>query len=292
MTAQPASRVVPAPMPFQPMLDTPARAGAGRGGELTPALRARYGGDLEIPLRSDRPTIVANFVSTLDGVVSFGEARQSGGGEVSGWFEPDQFVMGLLRSLADVVLIGAGTLRADALGAWTPAHVHPTSGRAFAALRSRLGLRTEPETAIVSASGAIDLTHPGLADPAVGVRVITTRRGAARLRRQARSPHVEIRSAGTDRVAADQLLKVLADGGARLVLCEGGPHLLGQLLEARLVDELFLTIAPQVAGRSGDASRLSLVEGLAFGVDEAPWARLVGLRWAGQHLFTRYRFGD
>jgi len=276
---------------LQPLLERGVIGEPARGGTLPEALRSVYGGDFAIPLRNDRPTVVANFVSTLDGVVSYQTREAAGGGEISGFFDPDRFVMGLLRALADVVLIGAGTLRAAPHEAWTPGFVHPASAAHFAALRRQLGLRRDPITAVVTGSGALDLRHPGLADPTLEVVAITTDAGAAALRRQAVPGHVEIRGMG-DRVDPNDVLLTLALHGARLVLCEGGPHLFGQLVSAGLVDELFLTVAPQLAGRSAAIPRLSLVEDVAFGVADAPWARLADLRRAGDHLFARYRLNE
>ena len=66
----------------------------------------------------------------------------------------------------------------------------------------------------------------------------------------------------------------------------------GQMLRDHLIDELFLTLAPQVAGRSGSTPRLALVEDTAFTVAEAPWSRLVDLRRSDNHLFARYRFEE
>ena len=86
-----------------------------------------------------------------------------------------------------------------------------------------------------------------------------------------------MRSVG-DRVEPTDVLETLSFHGAELVLCEGGPHLLGQLLDADLVDELFLTLAPHLAGRSDAIPRLSLVEDVAFDAGTARWARLVDLR--------------
>lgn len=277
---------------LEPLLD----GGAGpdlppgvpaRGSRLPEALRARYGGDLVIPLRRDRPTVVVNFVSTLDGVTSYATPEAAGGGEISGFFEPDRFVMGLLRSLADVVLIGAGTLRAAAHERWTPEYVHPPSSAGYAALRRELGLAAEPTTAVVTSSARIDLDHPGLADPRVPVLIITSDSGAAALDGRT-AGHVEVAVAGRQRGEPQRLLDVLNRRGAELVLCEGGPRLFGELLRAGLVDELFLTWAPQIAGRSPAVPRLGLVEGTSFAVSDAPWARLVDLRRAGDHLFTRY----
>lgn len=272
---------------LEPLVAAPPTSGSVRGGDLPSELRGRYGSQLSIPLRTGRPTTIANFVSTLDGVISYNTPEAAGGGEISGHFEPDRFVMGLLRALADVVLVGAGTVRADPDGAWTPRSVHPASGEEFGELRERLGLRPNPITAIVTGSGSIDLGHPGLSDPAIDVMVITTDSGEAVLRRQTVSDHVQILSTGTH-MKAEDVIAVLASRGAELVLCEGWPHVLGHLLEARVVDEMFLTIAPQLAGRSASTARLSLVEGTAFTVADAPWTRLADLRRAGDHLFARY----
>jgi riboflavin biosynthesis pyrimidine reductase len=257
-----------------------------RGGRLPDALEERYGGPLAIALRPDRPTVVANFVSSLDGVVSYGTPEAAGGGEISGFFEPDRFVMGLLRALADVVLIGAGTLRAAPDERWTPGAAHPASAPEHATLRRTLGLQPKPITAVVTASGALDLAHPGLADPEVDVIVLTTDAGATRL--AAAPGHVRVLALGEAVNPADAL-DALASHGCRLVLSEGGPHLLGQLVEARLVDELFLTLSPQLVGRSASVPRLGLLEGVAFEVAGAPWLHLADLRMAGDHLFTRYR---
>lgn len=279
------------PVALERLVAAPATSGAVRGGDLSVALRSKYGSELSIQLRADRPTAIVNFVSTLDGVISYNTPEAAGGGEISGHFEPDRFVMGLLRALADVVLVGAGTLRADPAGVWTSGSIYPGGAAEFAALRHRLGLAPTPITAVVTGTGAVDLRHPGLADPAVRVIVITTDVGEAALRRRAVPDHVAIRSMG-GRVIADRIVRSLGSDGAELVLCEGGPHLLGQLLEARTVDEMFLTLAPQLAGRSSSTPRLSLVEGTAFTVADAPWARLVDLRRAGDHLFARYRLAE
>ncbi len=277
----------PAPMPLSPLMPSPPGSGPQRAARHA-ELEARYGGVLAIPLREDRPTVVSNFVSTLDGVVSYQSPEAAGGGEISGFFEPDRLVMGLLRSLSDAVLIGAGTLRAAADERWTPDFIHPPSGAAFAELRTGLGLRPKPITAVVTASGALDFTHPGLAAPDVPVLVLTTDHGAESLRSFSHPDHVEVVAIG-DVIRPAALLQALADRDADLVLCEGGPHLIGSLLGAGLVDELFLTLAPQLAGRSAGIHRLGLVEGIAFDVSRAPWARLVDLRLAHDHLFTRYR---
>jgi riboflavin biosynthesis pyrimidine reductase len=126
----------------------------------------------------------------------------------------------------------------------------------------------------------------------VPVIFATTKSGAKRLEAAGPAPNARIEIAGTGRqVGATKLLEVAASTGARLILCEGGPHLVGDLLVAGLLDELFLTLAPQLAGRDAARPRLALVEGAAFEIATARWANLGSVRRSGDHLFLRYRVG-
>lgn len=273
------------------LFDTAAPAGRVRGGPLPPDLALRYDADLAIALRADRPTIVSNFVSTIDGVVAFDTEGRTGGREVSGASVPDRFLMGLLRATADAVLNGAGTVRSGAHHRWTPGYIYPPAAEAYAAWRRELGLvAAEPTTVIVSASGSIDPGHPGLNAQGVPAVIITTPTGATHLRDAGLPATVDVVVAGSgDEVDPVAIVDVLRDRALEVVVCEGGPNLLGGLIGAGLVDELFLTMAPQVAGRSPDAPRLTLVEGVAFAIDDAPWARLLSVIRAESHLFLRYR---
>jgi riboflavin biosynthesis pyrimidine reductase len=271
----------------------PISEAEARGGRLPPQLASRYRGSLAIDLRPDRPTIVGNFVSSLDGVVALGRSEgNSGGGEISGFSEADRFMMALLRTLADVVLVGAGTLRVGKRHVWTPPHVAPAYADGLAAWRSELGLTPQPTTIVVTGSGNLDPAHPGLNDPSVPVIVVTTRSGAVRLKSLPFSANVTIEAVGEGtQVPAEALLEVVRGSGARLALCEGGPHLFGEVLRARLVDGLFLTVAPQVLGHDAASHRLSFVEGTSFGAGLGRWATLASIRRAGDDLFLRYRFG-
>lgn len=262
--------------------------GEVRGGALPPDLRARYAAPLAIRLRTDRPAIVANFVSTLDGVVALDRTGVSGGREISGGFEPDRFVMGLLRATADAVLVGAGTVRASRTHGWTPAHAHEASVVGYAAWRRQLGLTASPVTVIVSASGLLASRDiPG--DPATAVIVVTTEAGARHLHRLPLAGHVEIAPLDDgESLQVGTVVAFLHGRGFRLVVSEGGPHLFGELLAARVVDEVFLTLAPQLAGRSAASSRLSLVENVAL-APTAPWGRIKSVMRSKDHLFLRYQ---
>ncbi|MGH3064909.1 MAG: dihydrofolate reductase family protein, partial [Gaiellaceae bacterium] len=126
--------------------------------DLPPALRELYGGQLGF----DEPRVYANFVSTLDGVVAIPSLAESNK-VISAGSEADRFVMGLLRAVADVVLVGAGTFAGSPSGSWMPARAYPPAAAAFADLRRRLGRTETPELAILSGRGSIEPTHPALA---------------------------------------------------------------------------------------------------------------------------------
>lgn len=269
----------------------PADGVDARGGLLPPALAARYPGELAVKLVPERPTVIANFVSSVDGVVALGPTEPAaGGGEISGFSDADRFMMALLRGLADVVIVGAGTVRVGTRHRWTAGHLAPDLAAVFAGWRAELWLSAQPTTIVVTASGNLDVTHPGLSSPDVPVIVATTPAGAARLNARPLPANMRVEGVGSDeRVPAGAILELARGTGARLALCEGGPHLFGELLRARLIDELFLTMAPQIIGRDTYAHRLALVEGTTFGEGHGRWSKLLAVRRAGDDLFLRYR---
>ncbi|MFL5757349.1 MAG: dihydrofolate reductase family protein [Chloroflexota bacterium] len=272
-----------------PLLELPEFcASQVRGAGMPPVLEKRYGGPLLVPLRTDRPTVVANFVTTLDGIVAFGSGDLSGGGVVSGFHEPDRFVMGLLRALADVVVIGAGTLAGTTAHRWIAQHAHPASASAFEEWRATMGLAPRPTTVVVTATGNVPVRHPGLNDPSIPAVIATTPTGAQRLADADLPANVTVEPIGPGpRLAGSDVLALAERLGARLVLSEGGPHLVGELVGSDLLDELFLTLAPQLAGRAGE--RLGLVEGVALPPHDTRWQDLVSIRGSSNHLFLRYR---
>ncbi|MGH2467119.1 MAG: dihydrofolate reductase family protein [Candidatus Limnocylindrales bacterium] len=267
-------------------------AGPTRGAPMPPELVALHGGPFSLPLRPDRPTIVANFVATLDGVVALDRAGVTGGGEISGFSKADRFQMGLLRALADVVLVAAGTVRAAPTHEWAPRRVARAQAPLLEAWRVGLGLAPQPTTVIVTGTGRLDPAHPGLSAPDVPVVVASAPSGADHLAQRPFARHVRVEVLGVgNAVGSEDLLALFGRLGARIVVCEGGPHLFAQLLAAGLVDELFLSLAPQLVGRAPDHPRLGLVEGLTFERDQAPWGTLRSVHRAGGLLLLRLGFG-
>jgi riboflavin biosynthesis pyrimidine reductase len=255
---------------------------------LPPGLVARYGGALGFPNTRDRPYVFANFVSTVDGIVSFASPGKTQARFISKGNESDRFMLAFLRACADAVVVGAGTLREEGRGteAWTAESVYPGAAADFLALRDSLGKPAHPSVVFVSGSGAIDIGALPLrsGEP---VLILTGEAGLSRL--GAAPEGVRVRAIAKGRATAAEILAaVVRETGARLVLTEGGPTLFGEFLRGGLVDELFLTIAPQLAGRSEEERRLALVEGAAFAPERAPVGRLVSLKRSGDYLFLRF----
>lgn len=265
------------------------------GAELPlPADLAALYGPLRLPARPGKPHVIGNFVTTLDGVAALGVPGHMGGGAISGHDRHDRAVMGLLRAAADAVIVGAGTLRASPGHLWTAAYIFPPLAAAYGDLRMALGREAPPLNVIVSASGEVDFDLPVFRSGAVPVLVVSTAAGSERIRRRGVPPAVTVEAVeGGNRIGADAVLSAV--GRARrcgVILVEGGPRLMGDFFDGGRLDELFLTVAPQVAGRDGSAERPGIVAGIAFAPDRPVWGTLVGVRRGGSHLFLRYSFAE
>jgi riboflavin biosynthesis pyrimidine reductase len=247
--------------------------------DLPAELVEAYGGDLGF----DRPRLFANFVSTIDGVVAIPDLAQSNK-LISGGSESDRLVMALLRAFSDAVLIGSGTLRAAPSALWTPERAFPPAADALAELRRRLDRPAAPERVVLTGSGSVPASHPLFAE---GALVLTTERGARRLDGQlpAASTIVALGDGATVDLRAG--VAALRARGHELILSEAGPRAFASLLQAKLVDELFLTVSPLIAGRD-TSERLGLVEGFEVLPSERLAGRLLSARRDGDHLFLRY----
>lgn len=247
-----------------------------------------------MPLPRSHPHVFSNFVTTLDGVVSLNAKGHASGGDISGFSAQDRMVMGLLRAIADVVIIGSGTLGVDRRHVWTAEAIFPALANEYRQLRKALGKSSAPLNVIISGSGGIDLRLPVFASGRVPALIVTTAAGAKRLLRQRVPDSVDIRAIAGSRASAipagailDEVCRV---SPGKLMLVEGGPRLLGDFYAQRLLDEQFLTLAPQIAGRESGDRRLSLVMGKAFAPRDPLWGTLIDLRQGGSHLYLRYSF--
>ena len=282
-------------------LETLYDASSGDPLPLPAELVAIYGG-LRFRPRPGQPTLISNFVSTLDGVVSLnapghGKAVHSdaGGGDISGFDEHDRLVMGLLRAVADVVIVGTGGLRIGPDHMWTAEYIYPPLAGAYQKLRDNLGKGGPPLHVIVTASGEVDTGLRVFRSGEVPVLVVTTTDGARRIGARGVPPTVQIvapQSSGL--LSAQTILDAVRQAHPALpsdmVLIEGGPHLVGVFFAARRLDGLFLTLAPQIAGRDSSVERPGFVAGQLFAPEQPLWGMLVGVKRGGSHLFLRYSF--
>lgn len=193
----------------------------------------------------ERPWVRANMVASLDGAATDGEGR-SGGISSS----VDKAVFRVLRGLADVVLVGAGTARAEGYGPASPqewaADARAAAGRPAAAVVAQVTRSGRVETG----RGMFDAPGRALVVMPDGDREALDRaREAAGEDAVVLAGHVD--HGGTDLAAA---VAALAERGLTRVLCEGGPALLGALATADLLDELCLTTSPALV--ASDASRV------------------------------------
>jgi len=248
--------------------------------DLPDDLERFYGGSLGF----EAPCLYANVVASLDGVVAIAGQDHSSQ-MISGRSEADRYLMGLLRACSDVVLIGAGTLRAAPDSLWTPTFIYPDAATEFAELRNRLGRAAEPRLILLTARGEVNPHHPALES---GALILTTRYGATRLEgRLPRSSTAVALGNGPSIDPVDALAAIRSEGH-RVVLSEGGPSVIGGLLQTDLLDELFLTLSPILAGRSDVGGRPGLVEGAELLPSRSISGDLLSVRRHGSHLFLRY----
>jgi riboflavin biosynthesis pyrimidine reductase len=270
---------------------------ASSEGVLPEDLRARYGGDLFFPPAPEgRPYCIANFVSTLDGVVSFNLPGQSGGDQISHANEEDRFTMGLLRASVDAILVGSGTLLATGPeGSWLPESVYPAAKEWYKKYRTVVLRKPEyPLVVIVTGSGELDLASAVFHTPQTRVLILTTEQGKGTLAHSGSealaSVEVKALPCSGKSIAPPAIFTWLRqEAGVELLLHEAGPTLFGEFLAGGFIDELFLTVAPQIAGRSPQHPRPGLVEKTQFSPATAPWWKLVSVRNAADYLFLRYR---
>ena len=239
---------------------TPDEAASGlRLGELAP---------------EGRPYLVLNMVSTADGRATIGGHSGPIGNEA------DRQLFRHLRTQADAVMVGAGTVRTERYG---------RVGRnpELRAKREREGLDPDPLAVLVSARLRLPPDLPILQDPDSKVAIITSSdaelEGVRAQVEYLRADPGE-RGPGPELLLGPMLARLRRERGVRSVLCEGGPRLNADLLREGLVDELFLCLAPKLAG---DVDPLTIVSGPPLA--EPMGLGLVWVLESEGHLFLRYR---
>jgi len=271
-----------------------------------PQVLLRFVGNLGFPEPpAERPWVYANFVQSLDGLVSFGGRRHSGG-----WIAQsrhDRWMMDFLRAHADAVLCGAQSLRLETMAGPIPRGpvyriVHPELAR----YRSECLAKRKLIIVVVTGSGRLRPKEHRLFDSAeVEAWIATTPEGRERLGDTGKT-RVLVSGHGTGLDIGELLRRLRCEDGIGHMLTEGGPTLYGSLARGGWVDEKFITVAPQEIGAgipaeqetaeweapSGTATRPTSFGGTGFTVEDARWYRWISCRRAGDHELNRYRIAS
>ena len=244
------------------------------------------------------------FVTTIDGIAVPLESGQRGGSEIAlRHLKDNPITVGGLtdnRALqygwatADAVLGGAGILRDNPAATWYP---RDKDLQAILAKGNR-----KPVRAVVSGRGEVDLKHP-LFNPKKGewqAVIFTTKKGEEKLKNQEKRMQARgynhplstktyaIGETSVDLVKAVGILR--KEYRTKLLDIQGGPVLAGGVVKAMLVDEVRLTVSPQVMGdlNSVGRKRPGFVTGVHFGIEDSPLAELEAIGVSGSHIFLRY----
>ena len=218
---------------------------------------------------TDRPYVRFNFVAAADG------AATSGGFSAGLGNDGDKRIFAVLRRLADVVLVGAGTIRAEGYGG----ELVDDDARSW---RRANGLAPHPAVAVIS--GSLDLDPSGDFCRRAPVRpIILTSAAAPAGRRTALERVADVVDCGADTVDAQTVLAELGRRGLPKVLCEGGPAVLGDFTRSGAVDELCLSISPLLVG--GDGPRIAV----GRSPEDALGLTLSSLLTEDSALYTLYR---
>jgi riboflavin biosynthesis pyrimidine reductase len=237
---------------------------------------ARELGDGELPQlygypERDGTWVRANFITSVDG----GATAGSGSGAMGG--PGDRMIFNLLRELADVIVVGAGTVRIEG---YSGAHVSVAQRQQ----RQARGQSEVPQLAIVTQSGRLDRDMGVFTRTEVPPLVLTCTAAAEQARRMLAGLCEVVDCSGSDPGLVDEaaLLGALGARGMHRILTEGGPTLLDSLIQRDMLDELCLTIAPYLVG------------GLAPRIATGPGRLLTPMRCAhvltddAGYLYTRY----
>ena len=220
-----------------------------------------------------RPYLLLNMIATVDGRATLG-GRSGPLGE-----RADKELLYGLRTAVDAVMAGAGTVRAERYGQLIRDDAHRR-------IRREHGLPEEPLACIVSGRLALDSKIPLLAE--ANARVVILTPSSASLPQDCRAKIDYVRPTHEGLLDLPAAMGELRERfGVSTLLCEGGPHLNAQLLTHGLVDELFLTVSPKLAGGDAMSETLRIVSGAEL---EPPLnLELAGALEHDSYLFLRYR---
>ena len=274
------------------------------GGEnqLTEELTNLYGGPLTFERRSEaRPFVVVNFVTTIEGLTSYGIQGKAGGGWISGFNKQDVFIMGLLRSFADGVAVGANTLRSEPEHLWTSEFIDKDHETEFVKLRESLGKsRKNPVQIFVTSSGNVLDNMKNLPNafsaPEVETLIVTTEKGKNVVEKEFKKFSVFPGILVANKVEKPNevnipmmMNRLLRDYEIEFLLIEGGSGFNGSVTHAEQYDEYFQAISPKIIGTDKNNPRQISVSGFERSPENSLPHNLISVKNHKNYLFLRWR---
>jgi riboflavin biosynthesis pyrimidine reductase len=286
-------------------MDTNLETLLDRGGgenQLSEELTKLYGGPLALKRRSEaRPFVVVNFVTTIEGLTSYGIPGKLGGGWISGFNKQDVFIMGLLRSFADGVAVGANTLRSEPEHLWTSKFIDKDHETEFLELRESLGKsRENPVQIFVTSSGNIlDNTNnlpKAFSASDVETLIVTTEEGKNVVKKEFKKfslvPGILVAQKVEKPNEVDiptMMNRLKRDYGIEFLLVEGGSGFNGSVTHAQQYDEYFQTISPKIIGTDKNNPRQISVSGFKRSPENSLPHDLISVKNHKNYLYLRWR---
>lgn len=272
--------------PFQLLFDDAAPVESALS--LPLSFQQIYGSDWQIRPAGGRPYTFTNFAQSRDGRISFADPGIATGGDVTGFNAYDRWLMGLLRSRADAILMGDVTVTMEPEILFCAESICPTDAAAFTALRRSEGRSELPLIVILSLTGKINWHEPCFQDERSQIVLATTTEGADNVSDCDCAASVQVLALGEEVVDLQRLVMLLYETyTVRTLLCEGGSRVFANMLDAGLVDEEFVTLCPTFIGRTPTRHRPSYTEGVAWTPTTAPYSKPLSLRRADDMLYMR-----
>ncbi|MEM9777494.1 MAG: dihydrofolate reductase family protein [Chloroflexota bacterium] len=258
--------------------------------QLPPEYLSLYPGDWQIPEINGRPYVYTDFAISRDGRITYKEEGYVGGADITQNNRPDLWFMAFLRTRADAIMNGYGTITLEIEQDWTAENLFPDEAASFKALRRHFGYTKPPIVVILSHDGRINFEGIALQQPDLHVVLATSNDGADHAKNFSVPATVDVHGMGENGADLQRTVDMLySDYGVRNLLSEGGSTVQAGLLAAKLIDEEFVTWCPSFVGRSDAKFRPSYTEGVAWHPTEAPYSRPLSLHRNGDLLYLRTR---
>lgn len=249
-----------------------------------------YPGDWQLPEIKGRPYIYSDFAISRDGRITYREEGYVGGADITQNDRPDLWFMAFLRTRADGIMNGYGTVTLEIEQDWTAENLFPDEAASFKELRRLFGKSQKPVLVILSHDGRINFDGIALQQPDLHVVLATSDEGAEFARDFDVPAQLDVYGMGKSGADLQRVVDMLySDYNIRHLLTEGGSMVQAGLLQAGLIDEEFVTWCPTFVGQTEHKRRPSYTEGVAWHPTHAPYSRPISLHRNGDLLYLRTR---